>query len=46
MYESRIPFGIGKTEYVSDVVLFLSGKGGYFINGAVIDINGGKLDSL
>ena len=46
MYESKIPFGIGKTEYVSDVAMFLCGKGGFFLNGAIIDINGGKLDGL
>lgn len=46
LYESKIPFGIGKPEYVSDVAIFLCGKGGYFLNGAVIDINGGKIDGL
>jgi 3-oxoacyl-[acyl-carrier protein] reductase len=46
MYESKIPFGIGKTEYVSDVVCFLCSEGGYFMNGCIIPINGGKLDGL
>ena len=46
MYESKIPFGIGKTEYVSDVVTFLCSEGGYFMNGCIIPINGGKLDGL
>lgn len=46
MYESKIPFGIGKTSYVSDVVCFLCSEGGYFLNGCIIPINGGKLDGL
>lgn len=46
MYEDKIPFGIGKTSYVSDVVCFLCSEGGYFMNGAIIPINGGKLDGL
>lgn len=46
MYENRIPFGIGKTSYVSDVVCFLCSEGGYFMNGCVIPINGGKLGGL
>ncbi len=46
MYEQRIPFGIGKPSYVSDPVCFLCSEGGYFMNGCVIPINGGKLDGL
>ncbi|RLI66974.1 MAG: hypothetical protein DRO88_00375 [Promethearchaeia archaeon] len=46
MYESKIPFGIGKTSYVSDPVCFLCSEGGYFMNGCIIPINGGKLDGL
>jgi 3-oxoacyl-[acyl-carrier protein] reductase len=46
MYEEKIPFGIGKPSYVSDVVCFLCSEGGYFMNGAIIPINGGKLDGL
>lgn len=46
MYEARIPFGIGKTEYVSDVILFLAGKESIFMNGNIIPINGGKLGDL
>ncbi|MCF2140351.1 MAG: SDR family oxidoreductase [Candidatus Lokiarchaeota archaeon] len=46
MYESKIPFGIGKTKYVSDPVCFLCSEGGYFMNGCIIPINGGKLDGL
>ncbi|UYP46310.1 L-rhamnose 1-dehydrogenase (NADP(+)) [Candidatus Lokiarchaeum ossiferum] len=45
-YEGRIPFGIGKTSYVSDPVCFLCSEGGYFMNGAIIPINGGKMDGL
>ncbi len=45
-YESRIPFGIGKTSYVSDPVCFLCSQGSYFMNGCVIPINGGKLGGL
>lgn len=46
MYENKIPFGIGKTSYVSDVVCFLCSEGGYFLNGCIIPINGGKIDGL
>jgi 3-oxoacyl-[acyl-carrier protein] reductase len=46
MYEQKIPFGIGKTSYVSDVVCFLCSEGGYYMNGCIIPINGGKLDGL
>ncbi|MBD3351337.1 MAG: SDR family NAD(P)-dependent oxidoreductase [Candidatus Lokiarchaeota archaeon] len=46
MYENRIPFGIGKTSYVSDVVCFLCSEGGYFLNGCIIPINGGKVGGL
>jgi 3-oxoacyl-[acyl-carrier protein] reductase len=46
MYENKIPFGIGKTQYVSDVVCFLCSEGGYFMTGCIIPINGGKVDGL
>lgn len=46
MYKSRIPFGIGKPNYISDPVCFLCSEGGYFMNGCIIPINGGKLDGL
>jgi 3-oxoacyl-[acyl-carrier protein] reductase len=46
MYEDKIPFGIGQTSYVSDPICFLCSEGGYFMNGCVIPINGGKLDGL
>jgi len=46
MYEQKIPFGIGKPSYVSDVVCFLCSEGGYFMNGCIIPINGGKIDGL
>ena len=46
MYKAKIPFGIGKTSYVSDPVCFLCSEGGYFMNGCIIPINGGKLDGL
>lgn len=45
-YKERIPFGIGKPEYVSDVIMFLCAKESVFINGNVIQINGGKLGEL
>jgi len=45
-YDGRIPFGIGKTSYVSDPVCFLCSEGAYFINGSLIPINGGKMDGL
>jgi 3-oxoacyl-[acyl-carrier protein] reductase len=46
MYEGKIPFGIGKTSYVSDVILFLAGPESFFMNGNVLEINGGKLGEL
>ncbi|MHA1755875.1 MAG: hypothetical protein ACTSVV_03830, partial [Promethearchaeota archaeon] len=46
MYEQKIPFGIGKPSYVSNVVCFLCSEGGFFMNGCIIPINGGKLDGL
>lgn len=46
MYEGRIPFGIGKTSYVSDAILFLSGPESIFMNGNIVPINGGKLGDL
>jgi 3-oxoacyl-[acyl-carrier protein] reductase len=45
-YQNRIPFGIGKPEYVSDLACFLCSEGGYFLNGCIIPVNGGKLDGL
>jgi len=46
MYEGKIPFGIGKTSYISDVILFLAGPESIFMNGNIISINGGKLGDL
>lgn len=46
MYESRIPFGIGQPEYVSDPICFLCSEGGFFMSGCVIPINGGRLEGL
>ncbi|MHA1846754.1 MAG: SDR family NAD(P)-dependent oxidoreductase, partial [Promethearchaeota archaeon] len=45
-YESRIPLGIGKTSYVADAVLFLCSKESYFMNGNILQVNGGKLGDL
>ncbi len=45
-YSNRIPFGIGKPQYVSDLICFLCSEGGYFMNGCIIPINGGRLDGL
>ncbi|MHA1733901.1 MAG: SDR family NAD(P)-dependent oxidoreductase [Promethearchaeota archaeon] len=45
-YEGRIPLGIGKPKYVSDVILFLCGEESWFANGQVFQINGGKLGEL
>ncbi len=46
MYSARIPFGLGKAKYVSDVLLFLSSEDSMFMNGNVLQINGGKLGDL
>jgi 3-oxoacyl-[acyl-carrier protein] reductase len=46
MYKERIPFGIGKPNYVSDVILFLCSSDSVFMNGNVVQINGGKLGEL
>ncbi|MBN2157517.1 MAG: SDR family oxidoreductase [Candidatus Lokiarchaeota archaeon] len=46
MYEGRIPFGIGKPSYISEVILFLAGPESIFMNGNIIPINGGKLGDL
>jgi 3-oxoacyl-[acyl-carrier protein] reductase len=46
MYEGRIPFGIGKPSYISDVILFLAGPESIFMNGNIVPINGGKLGDL
>jgi 3-oxoacyl-[acyl-carrier protein] reductase len=45
-YGDRIPFGIGKTSEVSSVIKFLCGKDSIFMNGAALEINGGKLKFL
>ncbi len=46
MYKEKIPFGIGKPNYVSDVIMFLCSPESVFMNGGVIQINGGKLGEL
>lgn len=46
LYEERIPFGIGCPSNVSDLVCFLCSEGGWFMNGCVIPVNGGKIDGL
>lgn len=45
-YKSRIPFGIGKPEYVSNVIQFLCGDASWFTNGQIVQVNGGKLGDL
>ncbi len=45
-YENRIPFGIGKPSNVSNVILFLCSNDSYFMNGAILEINGGRLRFL
>ena len=45
-YEERIPFGIGRPANVADVICFLCSEGGWFMNGCVIPVNGGKIDGL
>ncbi|CEG12444.1 3-oxoacyl-(acyl-carrier-protein) reductase FabG [groundwater metagenome] len=45
-YENRIPFGIGKPFHVSGVILFLCSNDAYFMNGAILEINGGRLKFL
>lgn len=46
MYEKKIPFGVGKTSYVSDVIMFLASPESLFMNGNILEINGGKLGDL
>ena len=46
MYKGKIPFGIGRPEYVSQVILFLCSPDASFMNGAIVPINGGKLGDL
>lgn len=45
-YEKRIPFGIGKPSNVSRVILFLCSEDSYFMNRAILEINGGRLRFL
>ncbi len=45
-YSGRIPLGIGKPEYVSEVIMFLCSDASWFMNGEIIGINGGRLDKV
>ncbi|MBN1800447.1 MAG: SDR family oxidoreductase [Candidatus Lokiarchaeota archaeon] len=45
-YSGRIPLGIGKSEYVSRVILFLCSEEAWFMNGEIVGINGGRLDKI
>ncbi|MHA1679887.1 MAG: SDR family NAD(P)-dependent oxidoreductase [Promethearchaeota archaeon] len=45
-YESKIPLGIGQTKYVADAILFLCSEDSFFMNGNIIQLNGGKLGDL
>ena len=45
-YESRIPLGLGKPRYITDVIMFLCSKESFFMNGAIIPVNGGRLESV
>ncbi|MHA1368737.1 MAG: SDR family NAD(P)-dependent oxidoreductase [Promethearchaeota archaeon] len=45
-YESRIPLGIGQPKNVADVILFLCSDESSFMNGNIIQINGGRLEGL
>jgi 3-oxoacyl-[acyl-carrier protein] reductase len=46
LYEERIPFGVGLPANVADLICFLCSEGGWFMNGCVIPVNGGKIDGL
>lgn len=45
-YESRIPLGLGKPKYIADVIMFLCSKESFFMNGAIIPVSGGRLESV
>jgi 3-oxoacyl-[acyl-carrier protein] reductase len=45
-YESRIPLGLGKPKYIADVILFLCSKESFFMNGAIVPVSGGRLESV
>nr|MDO8114927.1 SDR family NAD(P)-dependent oxidoreductase [Candidatus Sigynarchaeota archaeon] len=45
-YEGRIPLGIGKPKYVADAILWLCSDESYFVNGTVLQVNGGKVGEL
>jgi 3-oxoacyl-[acyl-carrier protein] reductase len=45
-YEGRIPLGIGKPKFVADAILWLCSEESYFVNGTVLQVNGGKLGEL
>ncbi len=45
-YQSRIPLGIGKPVYVADAIMFLCSQASFFMNGNVLQLNGGKLGEL
>lgn len=45
-FEEHIPFGIGKPKYVSDSVLFLCSKESYFLNGQILEVNGGLVGEV
>lgn len=45
-FEEHIPFGIGKPKHVSDSILFLCSKESYFLNGQIIEVNGGLVGEV
>ncbi len=45
-YESRIPLGLGEPKYIADVIAFLCSEESFFMNGAIIEVNGGRLGEV
>jgi 3-oxoacyl-[acyl-carrier protein] reductase len=45
-YESRIPLGLGKPKYIADVIIFLCSEESFFMNGAIVPVSGGRLESV
>jgi len=45
-YESRIPLGLGDPKYIADVIAFLCSEESFFMNGAIIEVNGGRLGEV